>query len=573
MNKKMASWFLSRVFVWFSLLLLRFNICCRRNLLKDNVLQCNSSRFCVNPKFLFFCHLVVSDPNRECPSIGALSRSGETVNYLLLLCGDISTNPGPIRHPCTVCSGSVRSNQCALQCDNCNVWSHARCVGVNDSFYRELQLQGDFCWQCPSCLFSVLPCTEVCTDDTQPSISSADTAIPSTVDVLEDTFSGIQIIHHNIQGLHSKTDELSEWFQLCNGKDVIFCFSEVWINPDSPPFDVPGFQKMISPFHGRPNNKQGFLPGSCMFVSNTLSVVRNALCKDIEDSCKLLNVTCCLISCKHSYLAVVSLYRSPSTSPSDCLQEIRNMFSQLLSSTKHIIIMGDFNFDLLKSSKVQSDYADILSDFQFSQHVTAPSRVTTSSSTLIDHVLSTPSLSVTRCCQSVGLSDHRCQIMEVDIPVSRSTKHSVTVRSFRRCPWNDVRESLHTAPWQVMDIYDDVNETWEFFITILQHCLDQHAPCHTVVSKCSRHPTPWLTSELSSAIKRKKQAKRRADSTANDADIALYKKLKDQLKCHIREAKLSYLKQLLLQTKNNPHSAADLWSGVNNVIMFVKTIP
>ena len=167
----------------------------------------------------------------------------------------------------------------------------------------------------------------------------------------------------------------------------------------------------------------------------------------------------------------------------------------------------------------------ILSDFQFSQTVTAPSCVTTSSINFIDHVLSTPSLSVTRCCQSVGLSDHHCQIIEVDIPVSRSTKHSVTVRSFRKCLWNDVRESLQTAPWQVMDIYDDVNEMWEFFSTILQCCLDQYAPCHTVVSKHSHHPTPWLTPALSSAIKlkQKKQAKRRADSTANDAGIALYK--------------------------------------------------
>ena len=49
-------------------------------------------------------------------------------------------------------------------------------------------------------------------------------------------------------------------------------------------------------------------------------------------------------------------------------------------------------------------------------------------------------------------------------------------------------------------------------------------------------------------------------------NITLYKKLKNQLKCHIREAKLSYLKQLLLPTKNNPHSAVALWSAVNNII-------
>ena len=68
----------------------------------------------------------------------------------------------------------------------------------------------------------------------------------------------------------------------------------------------------------------------------------------------------------------------------------------------------------------------------------------------------------TRCHQSIGLSDHRCQIIEVDIPVSRSTKQCVTVCSFRKFPWKDVRESLNTAPWQVMDIFDNVNQIWEF---------------------------------------------------------------------------------------------------------------
>lgn len=104
------------------------------------------------------------------------------------------------------------------------------------------------------------------------------------------------------------------------------------------------------------------------------------------------------------------------------------------------------------------------------------------------------------------------------------------------------------------------------FSIILKHCLDQYAPCHTVVSRYSHHPTPWLIQALSSAIKQKMQAKQRADSTMNDADITLYKKMKNQLKYHIHEAKLSYLKQLLLQTKHNLHSAAKLWSGVNNVI-------
>lgn len=71
------------------------------------------------------------------------------------------------------------------------------------------------------------------------------------VDILCDSFNGIRIVHHNIQGLHSKMDELVEWFHQCNGRYVIFCFSETWIKPNSPPVEVPGFTWLLSPFHPR----------------------------------------------------------------------------------------------------------------------------------------------------------------------------------------------------------------------------------------------------------------------------------------------------------------------------------
>ena len=68
---------------------------------------------------------------------------------------------------------------------------------------------------------------------------------------------------------------------------------------------------------------------------------------------------------------------------------------------------------------------------------------------------------------------------------------------------NNIRESLHTvAPWQVMEIYY-VNEMREFLslFSILQRWHDLYVPSHTVVSKHSHHPTPWLTPALSSAVK------------------------------------------------------------------------
>ena len=49
-------------------------------------------------------------------------------------------------------------------------------------------------------------------------------------------------------------------------------------------------------------------------------------------------------------------------------------------------------------------------------------------------------------------------------------------------------------------------------------------------------------------------------------DIENYRKLKNQLKIYVREAKLSYLKELLQKAREDPRLSAQLWSGVNNVL-------
>ena len=73
-----------------------------------------------------------------------------------------------------------------------------------------------------------------------------------------------------------------------------------------------------------------------------------------------------------------------------------------------------------------------------------------------------------------------------------------------------------------MDIYDSVDDMWSFVSSILHECLDVFAPVCSVQSRKSHRPTPWLTPSLLSAIKQKKQAKRKAQQTNSDEDVLLY---------------------------------------------------
>ena len=76
--------------------------------------------------------------------------SRTSIQILLLVSGQVSPNPGPVRFPCKVCDKPVKSNQKGLQCDSCMFWIHTKCYGISAGTYAELQ-QSTSEWHCSFC--------------------------------------------------------------------------------------------------------------------------------------------------------------------------------------------------------------------------------------------------------------------------------------------------------------------------------------------------------------------------------------------------------------------------------------
>ena len=103
--------------------------------------------------------------------------------WLLLLAGDIELNPGPVKYPCTVCSRPVKSNQRGIFCDRCELWTHARCCGVDVVEYEKLGLNVNEEWLCSVCISAELPYADVSLiSDANTSVSSClpDTSCPDS---------------------------------------------------------------------------------------------------------------------------------------------------------------------------------------------------------------------------------------------------------------------------------------------------------------------------------------------------------------------------------------------------------
>ena len=120
--------------------------------------------------------------------------------------------------------------------------------------------------------------------------------------------------------------------------------------------------------------------------------------------------------------------------------------SDLSCHVTNIIVAGDFNIDLIGDSGVKTRYLDLLSEFNLLPRIDGPSHVCGGLSSLIDHVLSSHCLTVSQSSQAVGVSDHHLQLVDFDIPVVRAAPRFVWVRSFRKCQWAQLRDSLYSAP-------------------------------------------------------------------------------------------------------------------------------
>ena len=283
------------------------------------------------------------------------------LNCLLFMAGDIALNPGPARFPCTVCTRPVRINQSGIECDACHRWTHTSCSDVSVDLYNQMEAQVEFSWYYPSCLFLELPLVDVSDVSSLAADECSTDADLSIVNQLGAAIQGIRIVHHNIQGIHSKLTELTQWFETCENTATIFCFTETWLKLCSPRVVVPGYTVLTSPILCRPNKTTSYLPGSCIIVSNFVTIERPPVCENVENSCQLLNVVCCFInSDKGAKVCIISVYRSPSTYFRAGLDELQSVLLELLLYCQHIIVAGDFNVDLLTQSSTGSVYTEFL---------------------------------------------------------------------------------------------------------------------------------------------------------------------------------------------------------------------
>ena len=160
------------------------------------------------------------------------------------------------------------------------------------------------------------------------------------------------------------------------------------------------------------------------------------------------------------YFAVGCFYRPPSSST----QSVHNLCSNIesnLNANKYVVACGDFNIDVSNSNHPPTQ---TLTNFVLLHSLTQPTGITDTCCSTLDLFLISSDLPISNSgVLDFSITDHLPIILQLDWSSPKSSPKYITKRSYKHFSPMAFNKDLSTAPWSVMDAFDDVDDKVYFF--------------------------------------------------------------------------------------------------------------
>ena len=500
---------------------------------------------------------------RHLLSLYALSKTKHTSHrsffqFLIILSGDVSLNPGPVRHPCSSCLKPVAKNHRAILCDNCDLWAHIKCENISTKIYAEMANSNkQLNFICSSCILNQLPFPEgfmINDEESQVTSTQKDFSfLDDDMDELKNT-RGLKIAHLNTNGLLSKLDYLKI---MLNGTFFdIFAVSETKLDANilDDEIKIDGYVS-----YRLDRNRHG--GGVLFYVNNQLE---SHLLKHLTDSkYESLWIKVCLDKTKPIFLSVV--YRPPSKGSdlesTDQLCAYLKECDSKLPQIKEVFICGDFNCNMMSRYALSSKIKDLCSSLSLKQLIEEPTRVTPHSSTLLDLIM-TNSVNISKAgVIDPGVSDHSLVYVIRKFKRPKGEPKIIRVRSFKNFVDDDFLRDLRNSDWSYFLNFTDLDQSCDIFNSIVKTVADKHAPF--VTHKIKGKIEAWVTNDLLQAIKERNYFKKKANQTKSIIDWNNFTQKRNQVNNMKNTLKQDYFNTLLTDNAKRPKQ---LWKTLKTLV-------
>lgn len=357
----------------------------------------------------------------------------------------------------------------------------------------------------------------------------------------------LSVAHVNAESLFGHFDEFHDIFISSNFH--IICVSESWLS-------------------SRVASTSVHLPGYTLFRTDRVGLTRGGVAVYVQSH---LQTTVLSSSGQHGRPEYMFLkvklftesiligvcYRPPKVG---FLCDFETALVDLLVDYKHVLILGDFNADLL-STRPASDVTimrNIIESCNLTLLQSGATHHTGNTHTLLDLVLTAdPARVQTHGKTSVpGLSKHDLVYVVYKVRTPRLSHRNVTYRDLNNLDFQALIDDAKIMPWSDVDNFSNVDDMVSHFNNMILTLFDKHAPLRTV--RVKRPPAPWITPEIRSLMKERDAAWRRYKRTGDVLCKQTFRSLRNRVKQSIRNSKLRYAHSIF-SGENNSKS---MWKNV-----------
>lgn len=264
---------------------------------------------------------------------------------------------------------------------------------------------------------------------------------------------------------------------------------------------------------------------------------------------------------------IVCIYRAPDGNIINFFNNL-NILLEAISKNHHIILCGDFNINFLENKGLDTtalEFKSILYCHKLTPAVNTPTRISASTSTLIDNIfVNCASLLANTHNLQTGYSDHTCQIIQLKDDSQYEPQDRITEikRSFTKKNKNVFTKLLQDQDWGPVLILNNVDEKLDIFYTILTNHFNQAFPKkRTRITENGEFSGNWITPGIRVSCRKRRELIIIKRINPNFHIINYVKKYISILKKTIKLAKKLHIKRNI---SNASDKIKETWKVINS---------
>ena len=225
----------------------------------------------------------------------------------------------------------------------------------------------------------------------------------------------------------------------------------------------------------------------------------------------------------------------------DLFNECGTFFQRCDAESKELLLVGDLNCDVTKvSPDLHTRQLQFLcSLYQIDQLIDKPIRVTKTSATLIDLVLTNTKDNISASgAIHLGISDHSLiyAVRKFTLPKTKSTVKEV--RDYKHFNAEHFIADLSRVRWDTMQQFHNPNECWKVWKSFFDETLNRHAPLRH--KRIKGNSVPWITPRIKEIMRNRDYHKKQAIKHASQFHWERFQTLRNKVNMEMHNAKSNF---------------------------------